>query len=127
MFRYGKTCGLMALALAVLSVVPLIEIALVLPRLPETVVIGFNAATETARTGTRWHLFLLPAICLALGATSLVSAYRRSDATGEEIGIAALTFKRYVRSGLIAAAIFNAANIYLLYMALTGQGFAIGF
>lgn len=123
MFRYGKTNGLMALALAVLSVIPLIEIAVFLPQLPETVVIGFNAAAETARTGTRWHLVLLPVICVALGAASLVSAYRRAGGSGEAVGIAALTFKRYVRSGLIASAIFNVANIYLLYMALTGQGF----
>ena len=122
MFKYGKTNGIMAVALAVLAVIPLIEIAIFLPQMSDTVVIGFNAVAETARTGSRWHLALLPVICLALGIVSLVSALKRAGATGEPDHIAALTFKRYVKSGLIAAAIFNAANLYLIYMAMTGQG-----
>ena len=60
-------------------------------------------------------------ICLALGAASLLSAYRRSGADGASPAIAQLTFRRYVRSGLVAAVIFNVANIYLMAMALTGQ------
>ena len=62
MFRYGKTNGIMAVALAVLAVIPLIETAIFLPQMSDTVVIGFNAVAETARTGSRWHLALLPAI-----------------------------------------------------------------
>ena len=121
MFKYGRTNGIMAIALTVLSFIPLIELVVLLPQIPETVVIGFNAAADTARTGTRWHLVLLPLICLALGAASLLSAYRRSGADGASPAIAQLTFRRYVRSGLVAAVIFNVANIYLMAMALTGQ------
>ena len=124
MFKYGRTNGIMAIALTVLSFIPLIELVVLLPQIPETVVIGFNAAADTARTGTRGHLVhlvLLPLICLALGAASLLSAYRRSGADGASPAIAQLTFRRYVRSGLVAAVIFNVANIYLMAMALTGQ------
>ena len=62
MFKYGKTNGIMAVALAVLAVIPLIEIAIFLPQMSDTVVIGFNAVAETARTGSRWHLSLLTVI-----------------------------------------------------------------
>lgn len=121
MFRYGKANGYMAIALAVLCVVPLIETIVVFPQLSDTVVIGFNAAQETAREGSRWYLALLPLLSLALGVASLLSGFNRAGGNGESATVAALTFRRYVRNGLVTVVIFNFANIYLLSMALTGQ------
>lgn len=119
---YGKTAGLMSVALVVLAVLPLVAAAVVFPSLGDQIATAFDAAGKATRTGSSITVFLLPALCLIFSAATYWSAGKQARAQeGSEV-MARLAVQRYLRGGIVTAAILNLVNVYFLVCAMTGRG-----
>ena len=73
-------------AIWIIALIAVIGTAAVLPFLPETVPVHFDAAWNPDRWGSRWELLLLPAILLILAAAwqPLLKAFEKKSAGAED-------------------------------------------
>ncbi len=120
---YGKTAGLMSVALVVLAVLPLVVAAAVFPGLGDQIATAFDTAGKATRTGTSTTVFLLPVLCLVFSAATYWSAGKQARAHEASEVMARLTVQRYLRNGIVTAVILNLVNVYFLVCAVTGRGF----
>lgn len=118
MFRYGKRAGYMAIVLLALAAVPLVVAAFVVPGLPETVPVGIAGFGEGAGEGSRFEMLLVPALCLLVGVLTFLTAWRRASAVDDSTAMARLTAERFLRSGILTAAILAGLSLYLLFTAM---------
>ena len=99
-------------AMWILAVIALVGTAVVLPFLPETVPVHFNAAWEPDRWGSRWELLLLPAILLLAAAAwkPMLKAFEKKaeGAEKDKTGASALT---NIKAMSIAGIAMNAVLI----------------
>lgn len=124
MFRYGKKGGYMAIALIVLAVAPMLAALIVVPQLPATFPLRFDEAGTVTRWGGWLDIMFAPILCLLLSAATYMSAQRQARAVSESVVVAGMTYRRYLRNGLVAAAVLAAYSFYSLYAAVTGTGMA---
>ncbi len=125
MFRYGKKCGYMSIALIVLGVAPLVATLICMPQMADTVATRFSSTGEVTRWASKYELFLVPALCALLSLATFLSARRQAALVDDSAAIAALTCERYLRNGLVSAVVLAVAGFYLLYAAMTGTGLPI--
>ena len=91
------------IVIAVLVVLSLVVSAALVPMMPETVPVHFNAAGEPDRMGSRYEMLILPAMtALVSGFMALLARRRRN--TSEE--------KPLLISGVTIAALLTAISMY---------------
>lgn len=116
----------MSVALLALTVLPLISAAVFLPQMGDRIALGFNAAGEPTRWGSRYELLGAPVLCLLLGIGMYVSAHRQARAVAEKTPAASsFTFERFMRNGLVTVVVLNLVHAYLIVSALTGVGISL--
>ena len=127
MFQYGRVNGYLTIALIVVGVLPLAITFFVVPQLPDSVAMAFNAAGEATRYGSRYQLFWVPAVSLLLAIATLINARRSASANLDSRVAVELVYRRGVRNGVVIGTLLTLCTIYLLYTAYTGTGFSLGF
>ena len=124
MFGYGKKEGTMAMVTIVLAIIPILVTLMVMPQLADQVATKFDGAGEVARWGSKYELLLAPGLALALGIGTVIMGLRQAQKFDKnDLLMARLTFKRYMRNGIVTGVVMLAASMYLLYSAATGSGF----
>lgn len=121
LFKYGHKNAVMAFAVIILGIIPLLMVAAVFFQLPETIATNIDSAGEVTRWGGRWTIWLVPLINVGIAVGSMSRAFQMARLQDEEFA-AEVTFRRFVRMGLVSAVILNVANLFMLYMALRGAG-----
>lgn len=114
MFRYGRTSGIMAVVLLVLGVIPIVMAFVMIPQMPEMVATKFSATGEATQWGSRYDLFFIPALAFLLSVATYLTAQRQARAAEDTPTFAALTYRRYLRNGLVTAVILSGFSIYSL-------------
>ncbi len=125
LFRYGKKSGYMGIALLVLAVIPLIVAAIFVPQMADEIPMKFNAAGEVTRWGARTELFIIPVLCVLLSAATYLTAFRTARMNEESKVVAAMSFKRVVRNGIVTAVFLDVVSIYFIISAYMGVGLPI--
>lgn len=126
MFGYGKKESTMVIATIVLAIVPILITLAFFPQLGDQVAMRFSGAGEVTRWGSKYEVLLAPVLALALGFGTIIMGLRQAQKFGDSDPLMArLTFKRYMRNGIVTGVIMLAASIYLLYAAMTGHGFGV--
>lgn len=121
LFRYGHKNAVMSFAVIILALIPALMVAAVYFQLPETIATNIDAAGEVTRWSGRWTVALVPILNIGIAVGSMARAYQMARLQDEETA-AELTFRRFVRMGLVSVVILNIANLFMLYMALSGAG-----
>ena len=126
MFGYGKKESTMVIVTIVLAIVPILITLAFFPQLSDQVAMRFDGAGEVTRWGSKYEVLLAPVLALALGFGTIIMGLRQAQKfDGNDPLMARLTFKRYMRNGIVTGVIMLAASIYLLYAAMTGHGFGV--
>ena len=60
MFKYGRKAGWLGVATIVLALIPVVIAVVVVPGLPESMPMRFDAAGEVTRWGSRYELLVPP-------------------------------------------------------------------
>ena len=116
MFKYGRKAGWLGVATIVLALIPVVIAVVVVPGLPESMPMRFDAAGEVTRWGSRYELLVPPVMSVAFGFGIYVQTMRKAaDHARDSLSMAQVTAERFLRSGVITTAVINAANIYMLY------------
>lgn len=123
MFRYGKTNGYLAILLIALGVLPVVLAAILVPQMADSIPTQFDAAGNVTRWGSRFDLLYVPALCFLLSAGTCLTAFRQARLSDDSHAIAAMTFRRYVRNGLVTSVIINVLNAYMMISAMTGTAY----
>ncbi len=134
MFKYGRKAGWLGVATIVLALIPVVIAVVVVPGLPESMPMRFDAAGEVTRWGSRYELLVPPVygekvvelvppvMSVAFGFGIYVQTMRKAaDHARDSLSMAQVTAERFLRSGVITTAVINAANIYMLYSTMTGS------
>ena len=126
MFGYGKKESTMVIATIVLAILPILITLAFFPQLSDQVAMRFNGAGEVTRWGSKYEVLMAPVLALALGFGTIIMGLRQAQKfKGSDPLMERLTFKRYMRNGIVTGVIMLAASIYLLYAAMTGHGFGV--
>ena len=125
MFRYGRMSGYMGIGVIVLSALPLVVAAVMLPQMPDVVPMGFNSAGEVTTYEAKYLLLFLPVIGFLLGVGSIATAQRRAAQVDDSDILRTMTYQKIVKSGLFTAILINVLNAYLFFSSYTGIGFAL--
>ena len=105
-----------------LALIPVVIAVVVVPGLPESMPMRFDAAGEVTRWGSRYELLVPPVMSVAFGFGIYVQTMRKAaDHARDSLSMAQVTAERFLRSGVITTAVINAANIYMLYSTMTGS------
>lgn len=123
MFRYGKTNGYLAIALLVLGILPIVLALFIVPQLPDTIATQFDSAGNATRWMSRTDLIYVPVLCLLLSGATCLTAFRQARLSLDSEVVAGLTFRRYIRNGLVTSVIINVLNGYMMFSAATGTAF----
>lgn len=124
MFQYGRVNGYLTIALVVVGLLPLAITFVIVPQLPDSVAMAFDAAGDPTRFESRYQLFWVPAVSLLLAIATIFNARRQANANKESRVAAELVYRRGVRSGVVIGVLLTACTIYLLFAAYTGTGFS---
>lgn len=122
--EYGDRAGWLSLALLVLACVSLVATLIVFPTLPDQIAMRFDSAGNVLRWGSRFEVFLLPVLNLVFSVAGYWSAGKQAGAQGGSHAVAQLTVQRYLRNGIVTSVILNLVDVYILFTAITGTGFA---
>lgn len=126
MFGYGKKEGMMAMATVVLALIPILVTLMFLPQMADQVAMKFDGTGEVARWGSKYELLIAPALALALGVGTIIMGLRQARQFDKSDPLMArLTFKRYMRNGVVTGVILMLATFYLLFSAMSGHGFGV--
>lgn len=127
MFQYGRVNGYLTIALLLVGFIPLVITFVVVPQMPDTVPMAFNAAGEATRYASRYQLFLVPAVSFLLAVATLIATRRQAKLNEDSRAATELVYRRGVRNGVIIGVLLVLCDIYLLYTAYTGNGLSFPF
>lgn len=127
MFRYGKRNGYLTIALAVLAIIPVAIAFFIIPEMPDSVPMAFGADGDPTRFASRYQLFLVPGVAVALGVASYLVARRQAERENASEIASQIVYFRHVRSGVLTELLLLACSIYLFVTAYTGTGFTLPF
>lgn len=122
--EYGDRAGWFSLALLVMACISLVATLIIFPGLPDQIAMRFDSAGNVLRWGSRFEVFLLPVLNLVFSVATYWSAGKQAGAQRSSHTVAQLTVVRYLRNGIVTAIILNLVDVYILFSAVTGTGFA---
>lgn len=122
--EYGDRAGWFSIALVVLACVSLVATLIVFPSLGDQVAMRFDSAGNVTRWGSRFEVFLLPVLNLVFSLAAYWGAGKQAGAIRDSRVSAQLTVVRYLRNGIVTSIILNLVDVYILFTAITGTGFA---
>ena len=117
MFKYSRKAGILSVVALVLAVLPLVIAIAVIPGLPDSVPMS---AGGDGRWGSRYELFIAPALALAFGlGIYLQTARKAAEHAKSSMAMAVATAERFMRNAVLTVAVINVANAYLIYTVIT--------